>query len=229
MGADLGSAEAGDFWSALPAADAAKLEALGRLREFDRGQTLFHERQTADRVLVVRRGRVKVMSTTSNGREVLLAFRGPGDLIGDLAMVDGGSRSATVRAIEPVRALAFDPTAFRAFLLARPAVLMLLLTMVGRRLRAADAKVIEFSSLTTIERVAARLLEFGERFGTSEGETLLIALPLSQEELAGATGASLESVGRALSTMRALKCVETRRREIRILDWEGLRGLSAAP
>jgi CRP/FNR family cyclic AMP-dependent transcriptional regulator len=55
-----------------------------------------------------------------------------------------------------------------------------------------------------------------------------IELPLSQEELAGATGASIESVGRALQTMRSLKCIETRRREIRILDRESLEALRRA-
>ena len=89
MRADHGPAPVDNFWSALPAADAAALEALGRPRSFHRGQTLFHERQAADRVLVVRRGHVKVISTTSNGRDVLLAFRGPGDLVGDLAALDG--------------------------------------------------------------------------------------------------------------------------------------------
>jgi len=214
-----------DFWSTLGPVDAAELAALGKPRAYVRGHTLFHEGQLADRVMLVRRGRVKVTSTTSTGREVLLAFRGPGDLVGDLAALDGGPRSATIRTVEEVEALAFVLHDFREFLAARPAVLLLLLQMLGRRLRDADAKVIEFSAFTTIERVATRLLEFSERFGEEQDGTVRIALPLSQEELAGATGSSLESVGRALQTMRTLKCVETRRREIRILDAQALRAL----
>jgi CRP-like cAMP-binding protein len=84
------------------------------------------------------------------------------------------------------------------------------------------------STYTTIERVATRLLEFSERFGREdEAGTVHITLPLSQEELAGATGASLESIGRALQTMRGLQCIETRRREIRIIDPRGLASLCA--
>ena len=63
---------------------------------------------------------------------------------------------------------------------------------------------------------------------SEEGGSIRIELPLSQEELAGATGASIESVGRALQTMRALKCIETRRREIRVLDRDALEALRRA-
>ena len=84
------------------------------------------------------------------------------------------------------------------------------------------------ATATTITRVAARLLELSERFGSEDGDAIRIALPLSQEEIAGATGSSLESVGRALQSMRSLRCIETRRREIRVLDPERLAALRDA-
>jgi CRP-like cAMP-binding protein len=217
-----------DFLASLDAEDSAALVALGTSRTFERGQALFNEGQLADRVLVLRSGMVKVTSSTSSGREVVLAFRGPGELVGDLAALDGEPRSATIRAVEPVEALTVPATAFRALLHERPAVTLVLLTMLGRRLRDADAKRIEFSTYTTIQRVAVRLVELGERFGLQDASgAVRIALPLSQEELAGATGSSIESVGRALQTMRALNCVETRRREIWILDLPTLTSLRA--
>ena len=220
--------EQGDFWSALGETTAAELAGLAAMRTFARGQALFHEGQVADRVLILRSGRVKVTATTSNGREVVLAFRGPGELLGEQAAFDGLPRSATISAVERVQALSLSAEAFRAFLAAHPPVSLTLLGMLSRRLRDADAKRIEFSAFTTIERVAARLLELSERFGVEEGGSIRIELPLSQEELAGATGASIESVGRALQTMRALKCIETRRREIRVLDRDALEALRRA-
>jgi CRP/FNR family transcriptional regulator, cyclic AMP receptor protein len=224
----LSGAEPGDFWSSLGETAAAELAGLGAMRTFVRGQALFHEGQLADRVLILRSGRVKVMATTSNGREVVLAFRGPGELLGEQAALDGLPRSATILAVEPVQALSLSADAFRSFLAAHPSVSLTLLGMLSRRLRDADAKRVEFSAFTTIERVAARLLELSERFGREEGGSIRIELPLSQEELAGATGASIESVGRALQTMRSLKCIETRRREIRVLDRDALEALRRA-
>ena len=104
-----------------------------------------------------------------------------------------------------------------------PAPALAVMGTLSRRLRDADAKRVEFAPLGTLARVAGRLLELVERFGVTDDETTLIALPLSQEELAGWTGASIESVGRALQTMRTLEWIQTRRREIRILDVEALR------
>ena len=220
--------DAHDFLSSLKPQDLDVLNALAGARTFRRGQVLFHKGQLSDRVLVLRTGMVKVTSTTSNGREVVLAFRGPGELVGELSAFDDEPRSATIRAVEEVEALTLSPQAFRDFVLARPAVALVLLQMLGRRLRDADAKRIELSTYTTIERVAVRLLEFGDRFGRQdESGALRITLPISQEELAGAAGASIESVGRALNTMRGLRCIETRRREITLVDPQVLASLCA--
>ena len=169
-------------------------------------------------------GRVKVVAMTAHGREVVLAFRGPGQLVGELAVLDGSPRSASVEAVERVDALSVGVDSFRSFLADHPAASLTLLGMLSRRLRDADAKRIEFSEFTTIQRVAARLLEYGKLFGRDEPGGGL-GVPLAQDELAGATGASIESVGRALQTLRKLKCVETRRRDIRILDVEALEAL----
>ncbi len=213
-----------DFWSRLPSSAAAALKARAVVRRFARGQALFHQGQVADRLLLLRSGRVKVTATTTTGREVVLAIRGTGDLVGELAVLDGAPRSASAVAVEPVEALVLAADEFRSFLLEQPIVSLVLLQIVSRRLREADAGRIEFAGLTTLGRVAARLLELCERFGQQEGDTIRIALPLSQEELAGWTGTSLESTGRALKTMRSLGWIETGRREIRVLDPGALRG-----
>jgi CRP/FNR family cyclic AMP-dependent transcriptional regulator len=217
-----------DFWSALDAAAARDLTARGTPQSFARGRALFYEGQMPDRVMVLRAGRVKVAVTTPAGREVVLAFRGPGELVGEQSALDGEPRSASIVAVDPVQALVLTHHAFRAFLADHPVAALALLRLLSLRLREADAKRIEFSTFTTIGRIAARLLELGDRYGDEQDGALRIALPLTQEELAGATGSSLESVGRALQTMRSLKCVETRRREIWILDRQALEALRTA-
>lgn len=215
----------GDFASVLTMEDLAALRALGTVRTFERGQALMHQEQVPHSVLLVRSGCVKVISITTAGGESVLAFRGPGDLVGELSALDAEPRSATVVAVEAVEALVVTDQDFRAFLAERPAAAMALLRVLAWRLRDSDAKRIQFAAYTTSSRVAARLLELCERFGSREGQAIRIVLPLSQEELAGWAGSSLEAVGRALRTMRSLGWIETRRREIRVLDLDALRGL----
>lgn len=211
-------------WLGLSAPEAEALARRGTLRAFGRGEALCHAGQVADRVLLLRSGRVKVSAATTSGREIVLAFRGPGELVGELAALDGAPRSATVVALEPVETLVLTHEAFDAFLEEHPRVLRVLVQVLVERLRDADAKRVEFAAFDTLGRVAIRLLELCDRFGDVAGDHIDVQLPLSQEELAGWSGASLESVTRALQTMRTLGWIETSRRRIRVLDADALRG-----
>ena len=170
---------------------------------------------------------MKVSTLTDDGKEIVLAFRGPGDLLGELSAIDGEARSATVEAIEPVEALAIPASDFRSYLIAHPEVGLLLLQMLSRRLRDADRKRVEYGAHDTVGRVAARLVELAERYGEPVARGIRIGLPLSQEELAGWTGASREAVSKALQTLRKVGWVLTERRRITVLDVEALRRRSA--
>jgi CRP/FNR family transcriptional regulator, cyclic AMP receptor protein len=211
------------FLAALSTEETAALRAPAVVRSFPRGTALFHERQAADRVLVVLQGCVKLSCVSDGGKEVVLAIRGPGDLLGELAAIDGEPRSATATALEPVEALSLSAGDFRSFLEAHPRVALALLTVLTRRLRDADRKRVEFAAEDTMTRVAARIVELSERFGDKVARGLEIDLPISQEELAGWTGCSRDSVVNALQAMRGLGWIETQRRQILVRDIDALR------
>jgi CRP/FNR family transcriptional regulator, cyclic AMP receptor protein len=207
-------------------ADRDELERRGGRRRFKSGSTLMHEGSPGAEVLLLLRGRVKASVTNADGREVVLGFQGPGELVGELAVIDDSARSSTVEALEEVEALAVSAPDFRA-LLGRPRFSGVLLRSLAQRFRDADRRRVEFASAQTLGRVAARLLELADRHGESGGETIVITLPISQEELAGWTGSSREAVAKALATLRNLGAIRTERRRITVLDPEGLKRQSA--
>ena len=168
-------------------------------------------------------GCVKLSCLSDEGKEVVLAIRGPGDVLGELSAIDGEPRSATATALEPVEALAVPVNDFRRFLEEHPRVALALLAMVSRRLRDADRKRVEFAAEDTMTRVAARIVELSVRFRDEAAQGLEIDLPISQEELAGWTGCSRDSVVKALHAMRGLGWIETQRRRIVVRDVEALR------
>jgi CRP/FNR family cyclic AMP-dependent transcriptional regulator len=215
------------FLGALDAKQAKDLHDRGIPRRFRKGQALFHQGGVSDRVLVVLRGRIKISSVSETGKEIVLAFRGPGDLLGELSAIDGEPRSASAAAIEPVEALTLAASDFQAYLRDHAKVALLLLEMVSRRLRDADRKRVEFGAHDTVGRVAARLVELAERYGEPVTRGLQIGLPISQEELAGWTGSSREAVSKALRSLRRVGWVLTERRRITVLDLEALRRRSA--
>ena len=212
------------FWPALDDEERKALASVGVVRNFDGGGALFHENQLPDRVLVVRTGFVKISSYSDDGREVVLGIRGPGDVIGELSAVDGEARSATVIALEPVEALAIATGSFAGFLDAHPRVLRVLLRVLAGRLRDADRRRVEFAAKETIGRVASRIVELSERFGAgAEDDDIRIDFPLTQEELAGWTACSRDSVVKALQSMRDLGWIETGRKRITVHDLAAVR------
>jgi CRP-like cAMP-binding protein len=210
------------FIAALDATERDALLRYGRKRHFNRANSLITAGTVSDSVLVILEGRVKLSFFTDAGDEVLLAIRGPGDLIGDLSALDEKPHSATATALEPVDARTIRAADFRAFLLDYPQVSLLLLRMLSSRLRDADEKRVEFAAYDSVGRVARRLVEMAGRFGDPEGLGVRITLPLTQEELAGWTGSSREAVSKALQALRDRGLIETKRRAVTVLDLEGL-------
>ena len=215
------------FLTALTADERSALTAAGLVRTFPAGGALFHQNQIADRALVLQAGFVKLCCITDDGREVVLGIRGPGDLLGELAALEGGTRSATGIALEPVDALAVSAAYFTAFLERHPRVYRVLFEMLARRLRDADRLRVEFASKETMGRVAARIVEMSERFGTRDDGGIRIEFPLTQEELAGWTACSRDSVVKALQSMRDLGWIETGRRRIKVVDLDSIRRRAA--
>lgn len=211
------------FLDSLDAAEAEDLLAHGHLRRYPRNAALFHELQPPEYVMVLMRGRVKIMRLSDDGRETMLAVRGPGDLLGELSAIDGEPRSATAIALEPVEGVLLSTPEFHEFLKRQVRVSLELLKVLSRRLRDSDLKRVEFCAQDSMGRVAARVVELADRFGEPErGNGVRIDLPITQEELAGWTGCSREAVSKALQGMRALGWLETGRREIVVHDRDAL-------
>lgn len=212
-----------DFLDALPAADRDAVERVAHERRYAPGVALFHRGDDAGAVLLVLTGQVKVTVLDREGHEAILGFRGPGDLLGELASVDGATRSATATALEPVTALGIAGDAFQRLLDTRPAVTRALLHVIADRLREADRQRLEFISYDVLGRLARRIVELADRFGAPSDDGIEITLALSQVELAGWSASSREAVSKALATMRKLGWIETRRRRLVVRDVEALR------
>lgn len=210
------------FFGELDPQDREAIRSRAGRRRFEAGATLMYEGQVGTEVLVLVAGRVKVTYLTSEGREVILDFRGPGELLGEMAVIDGKPRSNTVAAIEAVEALTLSAAEFKALVANSPSLSDQLLQNMIRRFRDADRKLVEFGASQTVGRVAARLVEMVDRFGTPTPAGHVIDLPISQDELAGWTGASLEAVAKALASLRDLGLITTDRRQFTVLDLEGL-------
>jgi CRP/FNR family cyclic AMP-dependent transcriptional regulator len=209
------------FLESLRSDERDALLRLGRERHYAKGDTLVHEHDDAGGVLVILAGRV-VVSTLADGRDVNLGVAGPGDILGELAALRGRPRTATLTAGEAVLARAVPAMEFRKFILTAPGAAAVLLDHAFDLLQDADAQRRDLAAFDVPTRLARRLLELEERFGTPAGPGRT-ELALTQDELAAWVGASREAVSKALAVLRALGCVETHRRRVTITDADALR------
>lgn len=227
MAADRGG---NSFLARLDADARRAFQALGAPRRHRRGATVLFEGDTSDSVLFVVDGRLKVLTTAPDGRELVLGLRGPGELVGELTAIaqDGRSRYATVVALDDLEVRVISGEEFRAFVLRHPSSAIGLLRMLVERLREADRQRVEFGSLDVVHRVARLLVDLAES-GASDGHGGTdIGIHLTQEELAGMVSASRESLARALTTIRKQHLIRTGRRSIVVLDLDRLRAYAGS-
>ncbi len=211
------------FLQSLPGPQRAELLESGRARRWETGELLVRRGDQADSAIVLTAGLVKIHTTAAEGTEVVLAFSGAGDLLGEVTAVRESMRSANATAMEAVEGVVIPMAPLRSFLTRYPGATLALLDMSLSRLHIADVRRIEFATSGSLARVAARLIELAERFGVAgPGGAIEVTLPISQEELASWSASSLESTGRALRTLRGLGLIETSRRRLTVLDLQGL-------
>ncbi|MFG1607689.1 Crp/Fnr family transcriptional regulator [Actinoplanes sp. NPDC049265] len=217
------------FWFALTEPQRAELRRAGTLRVYPHEAVIVREQDRSDFVLVVLGGCVKVATRGPQGHEVILGLRDAGDLIGELAGIDGGPRSATLSALTEVKTLFLPAPAFRSVLRSHPEVAALVQRTVSGRLREADRYRTAAGVQSSPQRLAGLLLLLGDRYGMADGSGgLVIELPLSQQDLAGLMLASQRTVGRLLEQLRDQGVVATARRSVRLLDPAALRRIAGS-
>lgn len=211
------------FLRQLGPEDAAALLALIRHRKVRRTEPIMRAGAAGDEVMLVLSGRVKLVAYGADRREVVLGLRGPGELIGEMAALGSRRRTADAIAVDDVEAGMLRAEELRGFLKEHPDAALVLIRMLVSRLAEATRDVVDLATRDSVGRVAKRLLELSADHGAPVGGGTRIELSLSQDELARWTGATRETVSRALRLMRQLGWVSTDHRTITVLDAQALR------
>jgi CRP/FNR family transcriptional regulator, cyclic AMP receptor protein len=219
------------FIDRLSEADRNSLLLLGRARTYSGRSIVFFEDDESGSVFVVRSGVVK-LSLVVDDHEVVLDLLGPGDVLGEISAIDGLVRGATATTLIEVELCVIPAIAFMEFVAERPAVMLELVRSIAGRLRSASRRQVESGALDATGRVCRRLVEMVERFGQPVGSTIVIAGPLTQNDVAAWAGLSREAVVKALRSMRRVGWVTTNPRSITVHDVHAFRsraGLGPPP
>ncbi len=222
------SATSTPFLRQLGQDDADELLRRVRRRKFTKSQPILRAGAAGDDVVVVLSGRVRLVAVGAEQREVVLAIRGEGELLGEMAALGAQRRTASAIALDDVDAGILHGEEFREFLRDRPDAALVLIRMLVRRLSEASRDLASLATQDSVGRVAKRLLDLAADHGVPSSRGTRIELALTQDELARWTGATRETVSRALRLMRQLGWVATDNRTITVLDPDALRERSGA-
>ena len=195
------------------------------MRSFAAGENIFLMGTQHDSMMAVLRGDVKISVPSADGKEVVLAVLHPGDVFGEIAMLDGKKRSADAKALTACNLAILHRRNVLAALGSNPAAWLGLIEVLCRRLRRTDQHLVELALLEVPVRVAKALLRAvdGERAPSTRGNT---DFRLSQRELGNMVGATRESVNKCLQEWQRDCVISMRRGVISISDRAALEALA---
>lgn len=201
--------------------EAGELERFSRVavpRSFPAATRVFHEGDHSDACYIVRSGSFRVTREHPDGRAITLATLGTGDIFGELAMLDGEVRSASVEALTDGELLALPAGEVRALLARQPDITVKLIGALVRRLREANERISRQSFQTVPSRVAGVLLQLVADEGPQISDGTEVTIRMNQADLAQLAGTSRESVSRFLADLERAGVVRPGRGRVTVLN-----------
>jgi len=183
-------------------------------RNVPRGTIVIVEGDPTDSLYLIISGRLKVMMSDAEGKEVILAMLGPGEFFGEMGLIDDSPRSATVMTVEPCELITLAKKDFKKFLAEHFDMTMTVMRGLVRRLREADRKIGSLALLDVYGRVARLLIDMSESVNGQK----VVTRKLAKQDIAKMIGASREMVSRVMKDLQLSGYIEARGNTIVIRD-----------
>ena len=208
------------IFSDLPVETLKMIENIGTKKLYKKNDVVLMEEEAGTALFVIIKGKVKVARSSNDGREVILTILSESDFFGEMAILDGLTRSATVTAIEESELFLIQRNDFLNLLREYPEISISLLQELTKRLRSADSKIKALSLKDAEGKVATVILQLADDIGKiKHGKVEIERLPL-QQDLANMAGTSRETISRTLHTFAKKGLIELDGSKLSILDYE---------
>ena len=212
------------IFSDLPSETLTMIEKIGTKKMYKKNDVVLMEEEAGTALFVIVKGKVKVTRSSNDGREVILTILSESDFFGEMAILDGLTRSATVTAIEDSELFLIQRDDFLNLLREFPEISISLLQELTKRLRTADAKIKALSLKDAEGKVATVILQLADDIGKiKHGKVEIEKLPL-QQDLASMAGTSRETISRTLHSFAKKGLIELDGSKLSILDYEKFKG-----
>lgn len=218
-----------DVFGGLHGEEADHLERCSRLRQFRKGELIYFPTEPAESMLLVVSGRVIIRDITSDGKETILAFIDPGEMFGEVALIDGSERGEYAEAAEDSQVASIPRSEMMRLIEQHRDVSLGVIRLLGDRKRRFEKRFRNTVFRSKREQVCSALVELLEKYGQQVGSAWEIQLFLSHQELASLIGATRETVTIILGQLQLDGLIDVRRRRITVLNRAGLLHASRNP
>jgi CRP/FNR family transcriptional regulator, nitrogen oxide reductase regulator len=213
-------------FSAMGEAELDDVIAHARAQRISKGSAVFQQGEKATAFFVLLHGRLKVVKTTPHGEQMIIRFVHPGDIYGIAKALRREDYPATVIALVDSVTLVWPAEIWDDFVASHPAFAVNVMQMMGDRLQEAHTRIKELSTEEVEHRVAHTVLRLITKSGRPTEEGVLVDFPITQQELAEASGTTLHSVSRTLTAWESAGLVSVGRRKIVVRDAQALSALA---
>jgi CRP-like cAMP-binding protein len=210
------------FFAGLDAAALDRLASGTRTRRFRRGEVVFHVGDPGDALFVISAGAVKITLPSENGEEAILATLQPGDVFGELALLDSAPRSATAVALEPTETMVLQRDRFRQLLATEPTIRDAVLANMAAEVRRLTTHVEDLHFLDVTGRLAKCLLRLAGEGRPDGAGGIRLRSALSQSELAAMVGCTRQSANRVIGQFTDDGLIRLERDSIIVINLPGL-------
>lgn len=217
---------ASPFFHPMKPEEIDEILAFATERRFPRGTTLVAKGDPGTSMMAVLAGRLRITSATPEGKEVTLNTIGPGEIVGEIALLDGKPRSADVVAVEDTTVLVIERADFLPFLLRHPVLVEATLAVLCERVRSTSLALEEIALFDLTARLARLLSKLAADYGRPAAEGVRIELKFSQSDLAALVASSRESVNKQLAQWRSAGLIGTDAGHITVLRPQELAALA---
>jgi CRP-like cAMP-binding protein len=193
---------------------------------FSAKQTIFVEGEPGNSLILIEKGRVEVSNTSLTGRKSVLAHMGPGEVLGEIAALDGGTRSADAVAAIDVSGLALSRENVLEYIAARPELAQSVIVELCRKVRNASQMFATQSIVEGEPRLARGLLQLFEKWGTPHDDGTALAEKFSQQDIGEFSGLARENVNRQIKTWIQAGFLRSEGRTLVLVDREALEYLA---
>ncbi|NOX19333.1 MAG: Crp/Fnr family transcriptional regulator [Chlorobi bacterium] len=213
------------IFSDLPVETMAKIARIGTLKKYSKDSLILLEDEVGSALFVILKGRVKVARNSSDGKEVILTILNESDFFGEMAILDGLTRSASVISMEDSEVFLIHRSDFLLLLKQYPEISIALLQELTRRLRVSDIKIKALSLKDAEGKVATVLLQIADDVGRIKNGIVEIEKLPVQQDLANLAGTSRETISRTIHNFAKKGLVELEGSKLRILNYEKFKEL----